>query len=106
VRTNNLVQTPAGPSSVPLQLSVSTSAATRVRVVADGRVVLDAELAAGENRLFTASDQFEVSAADSAAVLLELNGKMMAPLGTPRSSGRMILSAKDLRQVSGGVTQP
>lgn len=94
------------PPSIPLELSVSVSSATRVRVVADGKVVLDAELASGENRRFTASDQFEVSAADSSAVLLELNGNMMAPLGSPGSSGKMVLSAKDLRQATSGVSQP
>ncbi len=94
------------PVSVSLVLSVSVSSTTRVRVVADGKVVLDTELASGENRRFTASDQFEVSAADSAAVLLELNGTMLAPLGTPGSSGKMVLSAKNLRQATGGVSQP
>jgi cytoskeleton protein RodZ len=101
---SNVTSKPA--ATILLELSVSTSAATRVRVVADNKVVLDRELPAGENRLFTALDHFEVSAADSSAVLLELNGNMMAPLGTPGSSGRMVLSAKDLRQVSGGVSQP
>jgi cytoskeleton protein RodZ len=96
----------AARATVPLELSVSVSSATRVRVVADGKVALDAELASGENRRFTASDQFEVSAADSSTVLLELNGHMMAPLGTPGSSGKMVLSAKDLRQATGGVSQP
>jgi cytoskeleton protein RodZ len=93
-------------AAIPLELSVSTSAATRVRVVADDKVVLDMELPAGENRRFTASNHFEVSAADSSAVLLELNGNMMAPLGRPGSSGRIVLSAKDLRQASSGVSQP
>jgi hypothetical protein len=77
-----------------------------VRILADNKIVLDAELPTGETRRFTATDHFEVSAADSAAVLLELNGDMMAPLGTPGSSGRIALSAKDLRQVAGGVSQP
>jgi cytoskeletal protein RodZ len=99
-----------GPASiaanVPLELFVSTSSAAKVRVVADGKVVLDAELVTGENRRFAAKKQFEVPASDSGAVLLELNGNMMAPLGTPGSSGKMILSAKDLRQATGGVTQP
>jgi cytoskeleton protein RodZ len=101
---SNVTSKPA--ATILLELSVSTSAATRVRVVADNRVVLDRELPAGGNRRFTALDHFEVFAADSSAVLLELNGNMMAPLGTPGSSGRMVLSAKDLRQVSGGVSQP
>ncbi|HWY45720.1 MAG TPA: helix-turn-helix domain-containing protein [Candidatus Sulfotelmatobacter sp.] len=106
-------ETPAVPNAtskpaaaILLELSISTSTATRVRVVADNRVVLDRELPAGENRRFTATDHFEVTASDSSAVLLELNGDMMAPLGAPGSSGRIVLSAKDLRQVSGGVSQP
>jgi len=94
------------PPAIPLELSVSISSATRVRVIADGKVVLDAELASGENRRFTASHQFEVAAADSSAVLLELNGSMMAPLASPGSSGKMVLSAKNLRQANGGVSQP
>jgi len=82
----------------PLDLSLSTSAATRVRVFADNKLVLDAELPAGENRHFSAKDDFEVSAGDSSAVLLELNGRAMPPLGAPGASGRIVLSEKDLRR--------
>ncbi len=80
-----------------LDLSVSTSAATRVRILADNNLLLDAELPAGENRHFSANQQFEVTAGDSSAVLLELNGKAMPPLGAPGASGTMVLSQKDLR---------
>lgn len=101
----------ADPSSTPansaaLDLSVSTSAATRVRVVADETVALDAELPAGETRHFTASKQFEVTAGDSSAVLLELNGRAMPPVGAPGASGTIVLSQKDLGQALGGNTQP
>jgi len=89
-----------------LDLSVSTSAATRVRILADGKLLLDTELPAGETRHFSAKQQFEVTAGDSSAVLLELNGQAMPPLGAPGSSGTMVLSQKDLRQASGGTTQP
>jgi hypothetical protein len=68
--------------------------------------VLDAELPAGETRHFSANQQFEVTAADSSAVLLELNGQAMPPLGTPGSSGTIVLSQKDLRQASVGNSQP
>ncbi|HKV63142.1 MAG TPA: RodZ domain-containing protein [Candidatus Acidoferrum sp.] len=89
---------PAGdPAKAPLDLSVSTSAATRVRVLADDKLLLDAELPAGETRHFPANDHFEVSAGDSSAVLLELNHKAMPPLGAPGASGRIVLSEKDLR---------
>src|SRR5579864_1806285 len=97
----------AAPSAaVPLDLAVSTSAATRVRIVADGALVIDAELPAGETRHFSANQQFEVTAADSSAVLLELNGRTMPPVGTPGASGTIVLSQKDLRQASGGTPQP
>jgi len=91
---------------VPLDLAVSTSAATRVRILADGTLLLDAELTAGETRHFSASQRFEVTAADSSAVLLELNGRAMPPVGTPGASGTIVLSQKDLRQASGGTPQP
>jgi cytoskeletal protein RodZ len=93
-------------TSIPLDLAVSTSAATRVRILADGTLLLDAELPAGETRHFSASRQFEVTAADSSAVLLELNGRAMPPIGTPGASGTIVLSEKDLRQASGGTPQP
>ena len=92
--------------AAPLDLSVSTSAATRVRVLADDRLVLDAELPAGETRHLLARQHFEVTASDSSAVLLELNGQAMPPIGAPGASGTMGLSAKDLRQASGGNSQP
>jgi hypothetical protein len=89
-----------------LDLSVSTSAATRVRILADGKLQLDAELPAGETRHFSANQQFEITAGDSSAVLLELNGQAMPPLGAPGASGKMVLSQKDLRQPHGGTAQP
>jgi cytoskeleton protein RodZ len=97
---------PSPTSGSVLNLTVSTSAATRVRILADGNLLLDAELPAGENRRFPAREQFEVTAADSSAVLLELNGEIMRPLGSPGSSGTMVLTQKDLRQTPGGTSQP
>jgi cytoskeleton protein RodZ len=93
-------------ATVPLDLAVSTSAATRVRILADGTLLLDAELPAGETRHFSARQQFEVTASDSSAVLLELNGRAMPPVGTPGASGTIVLTEKDLRQASGGTPQP
>jgi cytoskeleton protein RodZ len=84
-------------STALLDLSVSTSASTRVRILADNKLLLDTELPAGETRHFSANQQFEVTAGDSSAVLLELNGRAMPPLGAPGASGTMVLSQKDLR---------
>jgi transcriptional regulator with XRE-family HTH domain len=89
-----------------LDLSVSTSAATHVLVSGDNKLLLDADLPAGETRHFFANQQFEVTAGDSSAVLLELNGQAMPPLGAPGASGTMMLSRKDLKQATGGSSQP
>jgi cytoskeleton protein RodZ len=96
----------SGSATTSLDLSVSTSAATRVRILADGKLLLDVQLPAGETRHFSANQQFEVTAGDSSAVLLELNGQAMPPVGAPGASGTIVLSQKDLRQALGGNTQP
>jgi len=75
--------TPLPVQEPPLDLLLSASAATRVRILADGRLLFEGELLSGENRHFQAADEFEVTAADSSAVLLELNGQAMPPLGAP-----------------------
>jgi cytoskeleton protein RodZ len=103
---NSSTDSPTSSTAIPLDLAISTSAATRVRILADGTLLLDAELPAGQTRHFSASQQFEVTAADSSAVLLELNGRAMPPVGTPGASGTIVLSQKDLRQGSGGTPQP
>lgn len=92
--------------AIPLDLSVAASAATRVRILADGAILLDAELPAGETRHFSAKQQFEVTAGDSSAVLLELNGRAMPPVGIPGRPGTIVLSEKDLRQTPVGSSQP
>jgi cytoskeleton protein RodZ len=91
------------PVNVPLDLSVSASAAARVRILGDGRLLFDAELGAGETRHFSATNEFEVTASDSSAVLLELNGRAMPPIGAPGASGTIVLGQKDLRQALGGT---
>jgi cytoskeleton protein RodZ len=93
-------------NSAALDLSVSTSAATRVRILADGKLVLNSEIPAGQDRHFSAESPFEVTAADSSAVLLELNGPTMPPIGSPGASGTIVLSERDLRPVPGGNSQP
>lgn len=95
-----------GDPRTALDLSVSASATTRVRILADGSPVLDGELRAGETRHFSAETAFEVTASDSSAVLLELNGQAMPPIGSPGASGTIVLSQKDLRPANGGNPQP
>jgi cytoskeleton protein RodZ len=91
---------------LPLDLFVSVRLPTRVRIEADGKLLLDAELGAGENRRFRAAEQFEIRATDSGAVVLEMNGRAMPPIGAPGTSGTITLTSKDLRQAPIGNTQP
>jgi cytoskeleton protein RodZ len=97
---------PAGSASGPLDLRVTARAATHLLVLADGRVAFYDEVHAGQDLRFSADDGFEVTAADSGAVLLELNAQAMPPLGPPGSSGTIKLSHDDLRQLNGGNAKP
>ena len=93
---------PAKPLTGPLQLMVSASTDTHLLVLVDGSVAFYDEVHAGQNLRFTADNGFEVTAADSGAVLLEMNGQAMPPLGVPGRSGTIKLSRDDLRQAAGG----
>jgi len=85
---------------------VVTSAPSRVRVVADGTNVYDAEIPVGQNLHFSASEKFEVSAASLGEVLLQLNGQAVPLNSAPGSSGTIVLTANDLRPIAGGPTHP
>ena len=93
-------------TTTALDLAVAASAPAHLRVSADGNVVFDSDLKASETRRFTAASGFEVSVSDSGAVLLELNGQTVPPIGLPGASGTIKLSAKDLRQADSGNSKP
>lgn len=93
-------------SDTPLELSISASMSTHVRIIADGKLLMDSQLYAGETQHFTAKGEFDVSATNSSAVLLQLNGRAMPPLGAPGTFGRMVFSHENLRKTSGGDSQP
>ena len=94
---------PAVPS---LSLAVSASAPVHVRVESDGNLVFATDMRPGETHHFFAFETFQVTSSNSAAVLLELNGQAMPPLGAPGASGTIVLGPKDLRQAPGGTSQP
>jgi hypothetical protein len=105
-RADRKPRLPAIGASGPLDLRVTARAATHLLVLADGRVAFYDEVRARQDLRFSADYGFEVTAADSGAVLLELNGHAMPPLGPPGSSGTIKLSHDDLRQVDGGNAKP
>src|SRR5208283_3235844 len=55
------------PQPTPLDLYVSLAEATHLRVLADGKLMVDAELPAGANHHYPANQQFEVDASNSRA---------------------------------------
>jgi len=97
---------PSGSPRLPLDLSVSADSPARVRVQADGTLVLDDAVQTGENRDFSANTSSVVTAADSRAVLLELNSEATPSVGAAGASGTITLTRKNLRQASGGNSQP
>jgi cytoskeleton protein RodZ len=92
---------PETPSS--FDLKVETGKTTHVTVEADGQQVFKGILPAGERRTFTALKKFTVSARDAGALLLELNGQTLAPIGPPGRSGKVTLTREALRGSSGGA---
>lgn len=93
------------PASTSLDLSVSATAPTHVRVVADSTVTFDTKMSARESRHFAATERFEVTAGDLSALLLELNGQNVPVADRTSSSGTIVLTSNDTRQANGGNTQ-
>jgi len=105
-RNNASFQTPNGRGSTspassaessldfPLDLSVSTASPAHLRIIGDDKLLLGAYLPVGETRHLITKQRLEVSASDSSAVLLQLNGRALAPLGAPCTSRRMVIALK------------
>jgi len=83
-------------SPAELELRVEVSRTTEVTISGDGKMLFQGKMTRGENRMFTAKDKFDVSAKNSFALILELNGVSMPPVGAPDSPGSVTLTRKDL----------
>lgn len=92
----------SAPATEKLELRIEAARKTRVRVSADGHPQYSGWIEAGESQSYFARDTFKVSTSDSSAVLMELNGRTMGPLGTPGRPGHATLTRKDLRDSPGG----
>lgn len=86
----------------PMELKVEAVKKTKVTVEADADRVFDGTVKAGENHSFEAKDHFDVSAHDAGALLLELNGKTLAPIGPPGHAGKITLTREALKGAAGG----
>jgi cytoskeletal protein RodZ len=88
-------------SAAPLTLQIEAGKPAKVKVVADGHVVFDGRVRANDVKQFQARDKFEVSSSESSAVLLELNGQTVPPMGTPGEPGSVTLTRSDLSSATG-----
>jgi Helix-turn-helix domain len=93
-----------------LELTVSTSVPSHVRILADSQILLDADVMPGDIHHFSAVQEFQINAADGAALHLELNGRPItsrAALGNSSpSSATIVLGQKDLRPPNDGTARP
>jgi hypothetical protein len=81
---------------------VEADRTTRVIVESDTHRVFHGTLKAGEGRVFTARDKIKLSAGDAGALLLELNGKTLAPIGPPGHEGHATLTRESFNGTAGG----
>jgi len=86
-----------------LELKIEAGKETRVTVSVDGAKAFDGSIIAGQSRTFTAREGIGISADDAGALLLELNGQTLAPLGPPGQPGSATLTRSDLKPAGGGA---
>jgi len=92
----------ASPPVDLFELKIEAGKKTKVTVNADANRVFSGTMKPGENRTFSAKDRFEVSAKDAGALLLEMNGKTLAPIGPPGRAAKVTLTRDALKGAPGG----
>jgi cytoskeleton protein RodZ len=85
-----------------LALKMEVGKPADVKVIADGKTVFDGPVHPNDVKQFEARDAFEITSSESSALLLELNGQTMAPIGTPGQPGSITLTRNDLKPAVGG----
>jgi cytoskeleton protein RodZ len=85
-----------------LKLKMEAGKPADVKVIADGKTVFSGHINADEAKNFEARSTFHVASSESSALLLELNGQTVPPIGTPGQPGSITLTWKDLRLSEGG----
>jgi cytoskeleton protein RodZ len=91
---------PAGNPAAPpalMELKVEAGETSTVSVLADGKVVFSGTLEAQRTLTLHAKTSFTVSSSKSNAVLLELNGHTVAPLGPPGEPGKITLTRDNVK---------
>ncbi len=100
VRPNSPASATAA-SSALLTLQLEAGKPANVKIVADGNVVFQGPVQTNDVKQFRAHDKFEVSSSESSALLLELDGQTVPPIGTPGQPGSVTLTRADLAAPAG-----
>ncbi len=94
---------PAADTKQFLQMKVEAGKNARIRVAADRRLLFNGRISAGETRRYRARNTFEIFSSDSGAVLIELEGQTMPPLGPSGQPGGATFTRRDLAAAAGGT---
>jgi cytoskeleton protein RodZ len=92
---------PSTAIAAPLILKLEAGKPANVKVLADGKVLFDGPVHVNDVKQFQAHDQFQVTSSESSALLLELNGQTVPPIGTPGQPGSVTLTRSDLSPAMG-----
>jgi cytoskeleton protein RodZ len=84
-------------------LKIEAGKNARIRVSADHHRMYAGHISAGETKRYRARNIFEISSSDSGAVLIELEGQTMPPLGPSGQPGRATFTRRDLGAAAGGT---
>jgi cytoskeleton protein RodZ len=93
---------PSGTEAQGLELKIEAGKETFVTVSTDGSKAFEGSMIAGQSRTFMARDAIYISAKDAGALLLELNGQTLAPLGPPGQPANLTLTRSNLKPARGG----
>ena len=91
----------AADNSGAMVLKIEAGETSTVTVTADGKVVFSGKLEALKTLTLHAENSFTVAASKSNAVLLELNGRTVPPLGPPNEPGKITLTRDNLKSNPG-----
>jgi cytoskeleton protein RodZ len=94
---------PSASAAAVLALKIEAGKPADLKVVADGKTVFEGTVHPNDVKQFEAHDAFQVSSSESSALLLELNGQTVPPIGTPGQPGSITLTRNDLKSAAGGL---
>jgi cytoskeleton protein RodZ len=96
------VSPPSSDTADGLSLRLQAVKPADIKVIADGTAVFDGHVDPDDVKSFDAREGFEITSSDSSAVLLELNGRPIPPMGHPGQPGSAKLTQNDVDTAAGG----